>query len=260
MYASNFLENAFLNVLKNQTLTAPGKVYLGLFLSNPGETGTSGIEVNYQGYKRMEVKFSPPSKVANTTEISVMEDIKFAESNAQLGTITHMAIFDSLTGGNCLAYGELTEELVISQGESPAIFQNDLKIYMTGADGLSDLYREKLLNVFRGQSIQGFNSYLALYTGNPDAGGIELTGDSYARKEVQFTAPEQVETGQAVIKNTQKIKFNKPTGTWGNWGCTVIMNAVSDGQVVCKKTHEVKELKKGYVPYFEESAIQVMIN
>lgn len=260
MYASNFLENAFLNVLRNQTLTAPSKVYLGLFLSNPGEQGTAGAEVNYQGYTRKEIKFSAPAKAGNTTEISVSEDIKFAESNSVLGTITHIAIFDSLTGGNCLAYGELTEELAISQGESPAIFQGDLKIYMTGADGLSDLYREKLLNVFRGQSIQGFNSFIALYTGNSDAGGIELTGDSYSRLRVEFSAPEQTDTGQAVIKNTQKIKFNKPTSVWGNWGCTVIMNAESDGQVVYKKAHDVKELKKGYVPYFEERTIQVMIN
>lgn len=259
MQASNYLEQAFLNTLRNQNLNAPNKVYLGLFLSNPGEAG-AGLEVTYQAYKRMEINFSAPAKIGSNTEISVAEDIKFAESNKTLGTITHIAIFDSLTGGNCLAYGELTEELTITAGESPSIFQGDLKVYMTGADGLSDAYRAKLLNVFRAQSIPGFNSYLALYTGNPDAGGIELTGNSYGRKPVQFSAPEQAATGQALIKNSQKIKFNKPTSSWGNWAETVIMDAETNGNVVYKKAHEAKELKKGYVPYFEANAIQVMIN
>ena len=259
MYASNYLENAFLNTLRGQNLNAPSKVYLGLFLSNPGEQGT-GLEVNYQGYRRMEINFSAPAHVGSNTEISVAEDIKFAESNKALGMITHVAIFDSLTGGNCLAYGELTEELTITTGESPAIFENDLKIYMTGADGLSNHYRDKLLNVFRAQSIQGFQPHIALFTGNSDTGGIELTGNSYTRKQVEFTAPEQSATGQAVIKNTQKIKFNKPTTAWGNWASTVIMDAATNGNAVYKKSREMKELKKGYVPYFEANAIQVMIN
>lgn len=259
MYASNYLEQAFLNTLRGQNLNAPSKVYLGLFLSNPGELG-NGLEINYQGYKRMEMNFSAPAKVGSNTEISVGEDIKFTESNKTLGTITHIGIFDGLTGGNCLAYGELTEELTVTAGESPTIFEHDLKVYMTGSEGLSDHYRQKLLNIFRGQSIAGFNPYIALFTGNSDAGGIELTGNSYARKAVQFSAPEQTSTGQAVVKNTQKIRFNKPTSAWGNWQSTVIMDAATNGNAVYKKTHEAKEIKRGYVPNFEPQSIQVMMN
>lgn len=260
MYASNYLEEGFLNLFRGQSLTAPSNVYLGLFLSNPGEMGSGGLEVNYQGYVRKELHFSAPQKIGSSTEISVNEDVKFAQSNKTLGTITHLAIFDSVTGGNCLAYGELNEELNITQNESPAIFEEDLKVYMTGSDGLSNWFREKLLNVFRGQSIQGFQPYLALFTGNSDAGGIELTGNNYARKQLHFSAPEQSETGQAVIRNIEKIRFNKPNNTWGNWANTVVMDASANGNVVYKKARETKELKKGYVPYYEPQQLTIMIN
>ncbi len=259
MYATNYLETAFLNTLRGQNLVAPSKVYLGLYLYSPGEEGT-GIEVNYSSYQRQEIDFSAPITTGTTTEISTSKDIKFAETKDQLGTITHIGISDSLTGGNILAYGELTEVLSVTIGESPAIFKNDLKIYMTGADGLSKLYREKLLNVFRGQNIQSFIPHIALFTGDVDNGGIELAGDTYARLQAEFTAPEQTESGQAVIKNTTRLQFNKPTTNWGIWGCTVVMDSSVNGQAVFKKSRELKELKKGHVPYFEEKAIQLLIN
>ncbi len=259
MYATDYLEVAFLNTLRGQNLTAPSKVYLGLYLSSPSEIG-EGIEVSYPNYQRQEIEFTSPTTTGTTTEISVSKDIKFGEADKQLGTITHIGISDSLTGGNILAYGELTEHLNVVAGETPAIFKDDLKIYMTGTDGLSKLYREKLLNVFRGQSIQGFTPHIALFTGDVDNGGIELAGDTYARLQVEFSAPEQTGSGQAVIRNTTRLQFNKPTSNWGTWGNTVIMNSGINGQAVFKKSRELKELKKGHVPYFEERAIQVLIN
>ncbi len=259
MYATDFLEKALLNTFRGQNLAAPSKVYIGLFINSPGEEGT-GIEINYPGYQRKEIEFTDPSTIGTTTEISTSKDIKFAETNKQLGTITHIGVADSLTGGNILAYGELTEALSVTIGESPTIFQDDLKIYMTGADGLSKLYREKLLNVFKGQSIQGFTPYIALFTGDADNGGVELAGDTYARLQAEFSAPEQTGSGQAVIKNITSLRFNKPTSNWGNWGSTVIMDSATNGQAVFKKSREIKEIKKGHVPYYEERSFLVLFN
>ena len=44
MYATNYLERSFLNILKNITFTAPEEVYIGLYLTNPGEEGM-GTEI-----------------------------------------------------------------------------------------------------------------------------------------------------------------------------------------------------------------------
>ena len=53
MYACDYLENGVLNVLRGVTFAAPAKVYLALYLNDPGEDGASGTEVSYAGYKRM---------------------------------------------------------------------------------------------------------------------------------------------------------------------------------------------------------------
>ena len=61
MYACDYLENGFLNVLRGTTFAAPTKVYLALFLNDPGETGAQGTEISYAGYARMEIVFSEPA-------------------------------------------------------------------------------------------------------------------------------------------------------------------------------------------------------
>ena len=60
MYMTNYMETAVLNLFRGISITAPQKVYMALFLSNPGESGT-GTEANYTGYSRVEVSFSTPA-------------------------------------------------------------------------------------------------------------------------------------------------------------------------------------------------------
>lgn len=62
MYACDYLENGVLNVLRGVTFAAPAKVYLALYLNDPGEDGASGTEVSYAGYKRIEIDFSSPQR------------------------------------------------------------------------------------------------------------------------------------------------------------------------------------------------------
>ena len=62
MYACDYLENGVLNVLRGVTFAAPAKVYLALYLNDPGEDGASGTEVSYAGYKRIEIDFSSPAE------------------------------------------------------------------------------------------------------------------------------------------------------------------------------------------------------
>ncbi len=50
MYACDYLETGFLNVLRGVTFAAPTKVYLALFLNDPGDSGTAGTEISYAGY------------------------------------------------------------------------------------------------------------------------------------------------------------------------------------------------------------------
>ena len=47
MYACDYLENGVLNVLRGVTFTAPAKVYLALYLNDPGEDGASGMSTSH---------------------------------------------------------------------------------------------------------------------------------------------------------------------------------------------------------------------
>lgn len=112
MYACDYLETGFLNVLRGVTFAAPTKVYLALFLNDPGDSGTAGTEISYAGYARMEIAFSEPAVSNGGIGIQNLSDITFAAPADPAGTVTHIAIMDSLVGGNMLARSELTESLV----------------------------------------------------------------------------------------------------------------------------------------------------
>ena len=102
--ASNYLENRILDhTLGTTSYTMPTTIYLALFTSNPGETG-SGTEVSGSGYARQAVTFgaaSGGSALNNSTET-------FTASGGNFGTVSYFALFDALTSGNMLYYGPIS--------------------------------------------------------------------------------------------------------------------------------------------------------
>ena len=103
MYACQFLESGVLNALRGVAFTAPAKCYLALYINDPGEAGTAGTEVSYPEYKRMELDFSVPADSNGGLGVQNLTDITFPTPTAAAGTITHIGVLDSLSGGNMLA-------------------------------------------------------------------------------------------------------------------------------------------------------------
>ena len=258
MYATNYLERGFLNVMKNISLNAPDKVYVGLYITNPTEEGT-GIEVKYNGYERQEIKFSSAAEEDGQIQIKNLEQVNFPKSEVDAGTITYIGISDSKVGGNMLAYGKLVEDLDVRSGESVILLKNEVVIYSNGQ--LSNAYKKKLLNIFKGENVQGIVPYLALYNGNPESGGSELLGDNYSRVQIQLNAPEENSSGQSVITNSNEIIFNRPSSNWGNWSFTAVMDNERLGEPIWIYNRGiVKELKRGYMPRAEIGALKFAIN
>jgi hypothetical protein len=101
---SDWLENAILNhVLRATTYTPPSALYIGLFTSDPTDTGT-GTEVTGGSYVRQTITFT----VSTTGSSNNASDVLFPAATAVWGTITHFGIFDALSGGHLLYYGALT--------------------------------------------------------------------------------------------------------------------------------------------------------
>lgn len=259
MNATDYLESGFLNVLRGQTFAAPANIYLGLFLSSPGENGEAGTEVSYSGYARQVVAFSVPAASGAAVSIQSLAQMTFPKAQTAGGTAMHVGLFDSLSGGNCLAYGALSEGITIALGESPVVLAGDIKLSLAGQ--LSVAYKTALLNLFRGISITGVSPYLSLWNGNPEDAGAEMAGGSYARVAVTFSAPTAADSGQMVLEAAAGATFPRPTASWGTWAYTALMDAAADGAPICiVQEASAAEIKSGYRPTFEAADIRVALN
>lgn len=123
MSFSNYLENkVLLHVFGATAYTAPATLYVALFTSDPGETG-SGTEVSGGSYARQTIAFTVTGNQASNTGAA-----EFPTATASWGTITHAAVFDAVSGGNMLAYGALTTSKTIASGDVLRIPAGDFDI------------------------------------------------------------------------------------------------------------------------------------
>ncbi len=258
MNATDYLESSFLNVLRGESLTAPSNVYLGLFLTSPSETG-KGTEAAYGGYSRQQIQFGDPAVSGKTVSIQSTAQVTFPKATTAGGTAQHVGVFDSLAGGNCLAYGALSEGITIGMGESPVVLAGDIKLSLSGQ--LSTEYKKKLLNVFRGTTIAGATPHIALWNEHPEDSGSEPSGGDYARVPVTFSSPSPSDSGQTILEASVSVTFPRPTAEWGQWKYTSLQDAETGGHpiyIVQEATPTV--IKKGYRPTFDATDIRVALN
>jgi hypothetical protein len=123
MSFSNTYETLVLQyTFTNASVTRPTAWYIGLFTSAPGEAG-GGTEVSGGSYVREAVTFSVTGDTATNTAA-----IEWPVATGNWGTITHIAVYDASTGGNQIAYAELTASKVIATGDVIRIPAGDLDI------------------------------------------------------------------------------------------------------------------------------------
>jgi hypothetical protein len=111
---ADWAENAAIDWLcGGASPTRPTTRYLSLHTGAPGETGASS-EVSGGGYARQAITFGAASAGTATNANSP----SFTASGANFGTISHAAIFDASTSGNCLWQGALTSSKTINDGDT----------------------------------------------------------------------------------------------------------------------------------------------
>lgn len=124
---SNYLENKVLDhIVGKASYTAP-TAYLALSTADPLDTGASIAEPSGNGYARKSTAAGDWNSAASGS-ISNANDITFAAASGSWGTITHFAIFDSLTTGNMLLHGQLTVQKAVSNGDTVKFAAGDLVI------------------------------------------------------------------------------------------------------------------------------------
>ena len=112
--ATNYLEDALLNgVLDGTQYTAPATVYLGLYTTDPTETGAAGTEVSGGAYARQALSFGVAASGSSATDA----DCTFPEATANWGTVTHIVVHDAAAAGNALFYGALSASKTVNSGD-----------------------------------------------------------------------------------------------------------------------------------------------
>lgn len=126
MSFTNYLEDKVLeHVFGGNAYTAPSTLYIGLFTAAPSDTG-GGTEVSGGSYARKSATFTVSG--TNPTQASNSADIDFPTATASWGTVTHIGVYDALTGGNLLAYASATTSKTITSGDVLRISTGDLDI------------------------------------------------------------------------------------------------------------------------------------
>lgn len=231
MHAANYFENAMLNLFRGTQITAPAKVYLALFLTDPTDTGTAGTELSYTNYARQEVTFSAPE--ADGSGGMVMKnavEIGFPECLTDAGTVTHAAIMDAATGGHMLLHCPLESELPVTPGIAPVFRAGSVSWQWDGI--FPAAIKAAVMNTLRNMNMAGIATpYIAFCNGDPTAGGAEFSGNDYARIPVTFSAPQQVQSGAGQISNTQLVLAARASAIRRNLTHIAIMDAATAGNI-----------------------------
>lgn len=113
---SNYFANALLGYAFNKnTFTQLNNIYVALSITDPGLSGSTISEPSGGGYTRKLTTTSSNWTLINRT-LSNSTNITFDISSGSWGTITHIALFDSLTGGNFLGSVILNTSYTITSG------------------------------------------------------------------------------------------------------------------------------------------------
>ena len=259
MYATNYFEELMLNLMRSQSITAPANLYLALFQSNPTDSGTGGTEVAYTGYARQAITFSAPAASGAGLAMQNTALITFPEAPASAGTVTYVAVMDSLSGGNMWLYGQLDQSLTIQAGVSPVFRAGSVKWIWSG--NLSTYYRTAIMNTLRGTNCSGFAPYVAYCNGDPTGAGNEFSGNNYTRTAVTMTAPAQQPSGTALSQNASDIISGVATGNWGTLNTVAIYDASSSGNAYAVINIGTSyNVTTGYAVGFHAGDLQFNIN
>jgi hypothetical protein len=114
---STYFQAALINTLRGTAYSVP-TLYLALHSADPGQTGAS--ELNGGTYARLVIMLTAPSNGLSTNTASLAFNVP---AN---GTVAYLGLWDSLTAGNYLDGGQLTDAqnnpLSVTYGAGGGIF------------------------------------------------------------------------------------------------------------------------------------------
>lgn len=122
---SDYLENQLASsFFASGSFSFPASLYIGLFTATP--TDASGTEVSGGSYARAngaKGSWTVATAGDGSTQATNNNAITFPNApTANWGTITHFGIYDALTSGNLLFWGELSASRTVNSGDGAPQF------------------------------------------------------------------------------------------------------------------------------------------
>ena len=124
---TNYLADKLVNVtVRNIGYTAPAKVYLALFKTNPTKESI-GIEVTGASYTRPNATFVAP--VDGVTKNS--GQISYAVATTDWGEVSYVGVMDSKEGGNLMYFAKLDFTKNVLTGDQLKFKPNEITLTLT---------------------------------------------------------------------------------------------------------------------------------
>jgi hypothetical protein len=135
---SNYLEDKILAWAFEGTAwstAAPTTLYISLHTADPADTGANEVVVGATNYARIGVAATTGwnTTTAGTAASTNAADIVFPATGTVTwsGTITHVGIWDAVTGGNLLFNGAISPSKVVSSGDVFKFLAGQLTVSVT---------------------------------------------------------------------------------------------------------------------------------
>lgn len=112
---TDYLEGKFIeHALRNVTYTSPTSVFAALLTAVANAETGAVTEVSGGSYARQAVVFGAQSGGVCTNSVAVT----YPTASANWGTVTHLAIYDLVTGGNAMYILSLTSSQGVNTGQT----------------------------------------------------------------------------------------------------------------------------------------------
>jgi len=121
---TDYAENKILNLMRAAAWTEFA-AYVGLFTVAPSDAG-GGTEVSGGSYARELIGLTEATGAGGAT--SNAADITFTTATGAWGTISHVGIFDAISGGNLIMWTAVDAEKTVASGDTYKINAGDLDV------------------------------------------------------------------------------------------------------------------------------------
>lgn len=130
-YSGNAVLNHF---LRGAPLTAPTRVFVSLHTAAPGDTGANEVStVAWPSYARQDP--AAGDAIATGFDLSTAKATENAKqmlfpqhNGAGNVVVTHFAIWDAATSGNCIVVGSLNASKTVAPSDELVIYPDELDV------------------------------------------------------------------------------------------------------------------------------------